>query len=157
MNNHNRSQMHRIARPDERRWRRWQSTGPTALGLSFPAVVATLQGNLNRRLEMPPQYYVRRRGSTAICFHCRTTQRLDRDWLYFIEHYDCQRTGDNGGKNAGYHAYWNGIPKLHQYRKMSDGTDEICPGSGTAPIPIAHEFPEGTRLPRWQLRGMKVQ
>ena len=73
-------------------------------------------------------------GGSAVCFHCRQSIRLD-DERNFQEHWDSQR--DNFGR-----AIWYGRNPL-----TVRGERVMCPGTGTAPIPLAYKFPDGSRTP----------
>ena len=93
------------------------------------------------------------RGKVALCFHCRLTQSLTLEEeeapLVFIEHYDVERYGDRIAERY----YYHGFPKADQVRSVPSDVkgvqvQELCPGSGTKPIPLAHKFPDGTALPR---------
>ena len=49
----------------------------------------------------------------------------------------------------------HGFAKSNQVRRVPSGhpnvqVQELCPGSGTKPIPLAHKFPDGTALPRYR-------
>ena len=96
----------------------------------------------------PSPYYVRQHGRSAVCFYCRTNQRLEPDADLFRLHYDVVRTGD---KNDGSRAWrWEpGHPREHLIREVV-GCAEVCPGSNKAPIPMSHEFPDGVRIPRYR-------
>ena len=109
----------------------------------------------------PSPYYERVnrtfRGKVATCFHCRLTIGLTLEEedpsLVFIEHYDVERYGDRPTER-----YYNfGFPKANQVRTIPCCGDppnvmvqELCPGTGTKPIPLAHKFPDGTALPRYR-------
>ena len=73
-------------------------------------------------------------GRVAICFHCRTSVRLNNDNEgEFLEHFDIERTTLNR----------RGIK--HPLSIM--GENQLCPGSGTQPLPLAYKFPDGDPLP----------
>jgi hypothetical protein len=74
-------------------------------------------------------------GRVAICFHCRTSVRLNNDNEgEFLEHFDVRR-GD-----AAYYGRRQDIREV-------GGEAETCPGSGTQPLPLAYKFPDGDPLP----------
>ena len=115
-----------------------------------------------RGAEMPrsPSPYYERvnqtfRGKVATCFHCRLaiglTLEEEEPPLVFIEHYDVERYGDRPSER-----YYNyGFAKANQVRRVPSDVrgvqvEELCPGTGTKPIPLAHKFPDGTALPRYR-------
>ena len=81
------------------------------------------------------RYANRRR--LAVCFHCRSVMRLDQDADdgTFLEHFDVDRTNPKPGRFG------------HRATIKIQGVDQICPGSGTMPIPLAYKFPDGEPLP----------
>ena len=73
-------------------------------------------------------------GRVAICFHCRTSVRLNNDNEgEFLEHFDIDRTDPRRSRVK------------HPVTIM--GVNQICPGSGTQPLPLAYKFPDGDPLP----------
>ena len=98
----------------------------------------------------PSPYYVRERKTwhgygSAVCFHCRLHVNTDADYK-FAEHYDVIRTGDDPRERQRF-AGW---ARANHYRVIpGDNQPEICPGSGTKPIPLAYRFPDGVKVPRW--------
>ena len=117
-----------------------------------------------RGVEMPrsPSPYYERvnqtfRGKVATCFHCRLaiglTLEEEEPPLVFIEHYDVERYGDLPREHDWH--FNHGFAKSNQVRRVPSGhpnvqVQELCPGSGTKPIPLAHKFPDGTALPRYR-------
>ena len=109
------------------------------------------QANYGRKTmpKNPSPYWERVQGRSAICFHCRMTQRFDED--VFIDHWDLEGTGVNPSNR-----YWHttkGVALDHRYRRIGTGEHELCPGSGTDPIHIAYQFPDGSVMPRWRYYG----
>ena len=153
---HNRFRKHKIpgarARSDQGRFPGSERL-TDGLGVEFSRCGCYLLGQANfRRKTMPKNpspYWERVQGRSAICFHCRMTQRIDED--VFIDHWDLARTGDNP-KGRGWYTS-NGVALDHRYRRIGTGEHELCPGSGTAPIPIAYQFPDGSVMPRWRYYG----
>ena len=108
----------------------------------------------------PSPYYVRKnntyRGKVATCFHCRLPQSLvlqggEGTPLVFIEHYDVERYGDLPREREWH--FNHGFAKQNQVRRIPSIVGEIqelCPGTETEPIPLAHKFPDGTALPRFR-------
>lgn len=101
----------------------------------------------------PSPYFVRERKNwrgygSAVCFHCRLHANTDAEGV-FQEHHDVVRTGDDPRERHRY-GHQDGWARAHRYRYIPDENQpEICPGSGTAPIPLAYRFPDGTKVPRW--------
>ena len=73
-------------------------------------------------------------GRMAICFHCRSVMRLDQEAGdgTFMEHFDVDHTNRRGRNLA---------------RVQVQGVNQICPGSGKMPLPLAYKFPDGDPLP----------
>ena len=73
-------------------------------------------------------------GRVAICFHCRTSVRIslegDGDIPGLLrDHFDIERAS----------------PRRKPITIM--GENQLCPGSGTQPLPLAYKFPDGDPLP----------
>ena len=84
----------------------------------------------------PPAYFIRQDRHSAVCFHCRAHQRTDPEGDFY-EHHDLQRHSPSGMAYRG------------RYRLQKDANQpEICPGSGTKPIPLAYRWPDGAKMPR---------
>ena len=98
----------------------------------------------------PSPYVVRERKNwrgygSAVCFHCRLPANTAAEGV-FEEHHDVVRSGDDPRERHRY-AGW---ARANHYRVIpGENQPEICPGSGTAPIPLAYRFPDGTKVPRW--------
>ena len=96
------------------------------------------------------------RGNVATCFHCRLTVAIspaENGDMVFIDHYDVDRYGDRP------HETWygmHGTARSNRIRRIPDAgnaqilIEELCPGTGTEPIPLAWRFPDGTALPRYR-------
>ena len=73
-------------------------------------------------------------GRVAICFHCRTSVRLNNEGEgEFRDHFDIERTD----------------PRRSRVKSPITimGENQLCPGSGTQPLPLAYKFPDGDPLP----------
>ena len=94
----------------------------------------------------PPQYFTRGSGSYAVCFHCRCRIRRqqrpigDHSYGEFPNHTDVERFTRLGEEGE------NARPGRQKFTPLGE---EICPGSGTKPIPLAHKFPDGGRIPHY--------
>jgi hypothetical protein len=99
----------------------------------------------------PPQFYTRTNGNQAVCFHCRC--RIGREGEVrgqgvFRMHFDVSRYKRLGeqGEIARPGNYRN-IPCIVPGQQLLE--EELCPGTGTMPIPLASRFPDGGKMPRY--------
>ena len=114
--------------------------------MPFGHAVADQQRDEFSRLR-PPNYYVRVIGRQAICFHCRLRQRTE-DKQFPIPGQDQQKVFAHHTDVERYDNMQGAVARRGRYRNTPLGED-VCPGSGTVPIPLAYRFPDGAKIPAY--------